>query len=87
MFIVYVPPNNIFDTVKFFENESNFINYLRSNGIMIDSALRNIYRFTEKEQAIEFFKTKIDCQINYFDLQIKHLKQQYENNILYKEGD
>ena len=87
MFIVYVPPNNLFDTIKFFESECNFINYLRSNGVMIDSVLRNIYRFAEKEKAIEFFKTKIDCQINFFDLQIEYLKQQYENNILYKEGD
>jgi len=87
MFIVYVPPNNLFDTIKFFENESNFINYIMSNGVMIDTALGNIYWFTEKEKAIEFFKTKIDCQIDFLDLQIKYLKQQYENNILYKEGD
>lgn len=87
MFIIYVPPNNTFDTIKFFESECNFINYLRSNGVMIDSALGNIYWFTEKEKAIEFFKTEIDCQINYLDLQIKYLKQQYENNIFYKEGD
>lgn len=85
MFIVYVPPSKL-DTIKYFENECNFRQFLDANGIGFNPVLGDVFSFTEKEKAMYFFKNKIREQMNYLNLQIKHLEQNYKNNIIYVEG-
>ena len=73
------------DPIRFFSSEDNFHQYIRANGGMLTEFQMNridpkrIYKFNNKDEAIEFFNNAVNNQFFELNKIMNDLKVHYNN--------
>ena len=84
---VVVVPSIAFptDPIRFFSNENSFYQYIQANGGVLTEFQMNridpkrIYKFNNKDEAIEFFNNAINNQFFELNKIMNDLKAHYDN--------
>lgn len=85
-FVIVVPSVTFStDPIRFFSNEDSFYQYIQANGGVLTEFQMNkidpkrIYKFDNKDEAIEFFNNAVNSQFYELNKIINDLKSHYDN--------